>query len=194
MNNLKKEINSNINVQSEILDKIVNRFELKNYVKKDMIPCFGIISTHLLFIEEGLVRVYFIDEEGKEITLQIGIEKMWINNLFSFFQQSISNIYIEVLEPTTIYQIEKSTLENLYLELPSMESFIRIKLQKFYTSLQDRTVFRAPKNAEERYLDFQHNYGSIEGKVPQYIIASYLNISPEYLSKIRNKLSVKISS
>lgn len=191
MQNLITDIKATIEVSDKDLEKIIAQFHSKTFNKSDIIPCIGKTSNHMQFIQGGLVRVYTIDNQVKEITIQIGIENMWLNDLYSYITQTPSKNYIEVLEPTTILQIPRNDLKNLFKEVPPMESFTRLKLEQSYTRLHNRTFNQLNNSAEERYLEFRSTYGHIENRVPQYIIASYLNLSPEHLSKVRKQLTKK---
>ncbi len=191
MKNLIKDIKATIDVNDVDLEKVIAQFHSKTFSKSNFIPCIGKASNHLRFIEEGLVRVYTIDKHGKEVTTQIGIEKMWVNDLYSYYTQTPSENHIETLENTTILQIHRNDFENLFKEVPSIERFARIKLEQSYTRLYNRAFRQLNQSAEERYLEFRRKYGHIENRVPQYIIASYLNLSPEHLSKVRNQLVKK---
>ena len=188
MQNLTSDLINTINPNRDDLQTILNEFDLLS-TKKGTVPAFGKVATHLQFIEDGLLRVYILDNDARDVTIQIGIGNMWVNNLYSFLNQVPSNCYVEILEPSILYRISKQDLEKLFVKVPIMETFFRLKIQQAYCRLQDRTLNQVNKSAEERYLEFQSRYGKIETLVPQYIIASYLNISPEHLSKVRNKLS-----
>lgn len=189
MQNLITDIKTTIEIGNVELEKIIARFHSKTFNKSDIIPSIGKISNHMQFIQNGLVRVYLSDNQAKKTTIQIGIENMWVNDLYSYITQTPSENYIEVLESTTILQIHRNDLQNLFKEVPSMESFIRLKIEQSYARLHRRTFHQLNNSAEERYLQFRGKYGHIENRVPQYIIASYLNLSPEHLSKVRNYLA-----
>jgi CRP/FNR family transcriptional regulator, anaerobic regulatory protein len=191
MQNLITDIKATIEVSDIDLEKIIGQFHSKTFNKSDIIPSIRKTSNHMQFIQNGLVRVYTIDKQAKEITIQIGIENMWINDLYSYITQSPSENHIEVLESTTILQIHRNDLESLFKEVPAMESFIRLKLEQSYVRLHNRVFNQLNNSAEERYLEFRNKYGHIENRVPQYIIASYLNLSPEHLSKVRKHLTKK---
>ncbi|MBL4708814.1 MAG: Crp/Fnr family transcriptional regulator [Flavobacteriales bacterium] len=191
MQKLIQEIKKTVEISDADLEKIIAQFHPKTFKSSELIPSFNKTSNHIQFIQEGLIRVFTIDQQAKEITLQIGIENMWINDLYSYITRTPSKNSIEVLEPTRILQIHRNELENLFKEVPPMESFIRLKLEQTYTRLHNRTINQINSSAEERYLGFRSSYGHIENLVPQYIIASYLNLSPEHLSKVRKKMAKK---
>lgn len=188
MKNLVTDIKKTVDINDSDLEKITSRFQYKSWKKRE-IPSVGRTAEYFRFISSGLLRVYFIDNYAKEITIQIGIENTWVADIHSFLTQMPSQYRIDVLEPTDIYQIHRTDLENLFLQVPVMERFFRLKIQRAYISLQERTLHQLNKSAEERYLEFRHKYGHIEFRVPQYMIASYLNLSPEHLSKVRKQLS-----
>jgi CRP/FNR family transcriptional regulator, anaerobic regulatory protein len=191
MQNLITDIKTTITVSDADLKKIIARFHSKTFNKSDIIPSIRKTSNYMQFIQSGLVRVYTIDSQAKDITIQIGIENMWVNDLYSYITQTPSENHIQALEPTILLQIHKRDLDNLFIEVPIMEKFFYLKTQQSYIRLYNRTLNQLNKTAEDRYLEFRNKYGHIENRVPQYIIASYLNLSPEHLSKVRNHLTKK---
>lgn len=191
MKNLIADIKTTIDVSDIDLEKIVIQFHSKTFNKSTIVHSIGKKSNHIRFIENGLVRVYTIDSQSKETTIQIGIENMWVNDLYSYITQTPSKNHIEAWETTTILQIHRNDLESLCKEVPLMESFLRLKIEQSYIRLHNRTFHQLNNSARERYLKFRSTYAHIENRVPQYIIASYLNISPEHLSKVRNHLASK---
>ncbi|MEC3908825.1 Crp/Fnr family transcriptional regulator [Tamlana sp. 2201CG12-4] len=191
MKGLITDIKSTIEISNTDLENIIARFHSKTFSKSDMIPSFGKTANHIQFIQQGLIRVYTIDNQAKDVTLQIGIENMWVNNLYSYITRTPSEYYIEVLEPTILLQLHRDDLEDLFKEVPPMERYFRLKREQSYIRLHNRTLHQRNHSAEERYIKFRNTYGYIENRVPQYIIASYLNLSPEHLSKIRNHLAKK---
>ncbi|MDD7886186.1 Crp/Fnr family transcriptional regulator [Flavivirga sp. 57AJ16] len=188
MNNLRKHIDSIIEIDEKDLLSFTSNFQKKSYLKNENILLPGEKNDCLMYINTGVVRVFYTDSEGKEITIHIGSEDMWVNNLYYFFTKRESILTIQAIEETVIYQIRRGDLEKAYTNQPVIETFIRLKLQRAFISLQERTLNQITSTAEERYLTFKQNYGDIETRVPQYVIASYLNITPEHLSKIRHRL------
>jgi CRP-like cAMP-binding protein len=116
------------------------------------------------------------------------IENWWAADLGSFLTQSPSSYNILCLEPCELAQISFSDLEELYIAMPKMERFFRIIIQKAYVAAQDRIVNNFSLPAKERYINFRERYPDIDQRVPQYMIASYLGITKEFLSKIRQQL------
>ncbi len=163
------------------------KFEIKVLKKKQNLLEPDQISKHMRYIVSGCARVYTLDEQGNEKTLQIGIENWWVNDLYSYITQKPSTMFIQTLEETTIIQINKNNLEDIFNHSNAISNFFRIKIQNAYVSLQERTKENMLTDAYARYQKFRTDYRDIEQRVPQYIIASYLDITPEFLSFLRKK-------
>ncbi len=191
MQNLITDIKNIIPVDDSLLEKIHHFFKIKSFNKNEILPTFNKVCESMMFISSGLLRVYNIDNNGKEITIQLGIEGMWVNDLYSYLTQTPSKNRIHILAPTRVLQIHKQDLEQLCLDFQAMAHFVLKKTQQTYIKLQDRTLNQLNTSAEERYLHFKDRYGQIENRVPQYMIASYLNITPEHLSKVKTNLLKK---
>lgn len=140
------------------------------------------------FIAEGCLRAYYMDEEAKEHIVQFGIEGWWVNDLYSYLAKTPAKQFLQALEKSTVLQINRDTLNILYKEVPAIERFFRLKFEKAYVAFQERTLDVMSKTAEERYLEFRTKYRDIEQRVPQYMVASYLGITPEFLSSLRKKM------
>lgn len=164
-------------------------FEKRELRKKEILLFKGDVSRHMRFIANGCLRAYNIDEKGQEHILQFGLEGWWVNDLYSYLTETPAKFFVQAVEKSVVLQIHKDTLEQLFDRSPRIERFFRLKFQNAYVALQDRTVHALSKPAEERYADFRKTYPEIEQRVPQYMIASYLGITPEFLSSIRNKIS-----
>lgn len=170
----------------EVVSKYFTLVKLK---KKEILLFVGDHSSHMRFISEGCLRSYYMDGEAKEHIIQFGIEDWWINNLYSYLTNTPSKQFIQAIENSLVLQIHKDKLNELFDTVPAIERFFRLKFQKAYVSLQERTINTMSKNAEERYIEFRSKYRIIEQRVPQYMVASYLGITPEFLSKLRKNTS-----
>lgn len=170
--------------------KIVTVKALK---KKEILIKPGDYSNNMNFISTGCLRAFYIDKSGQEHTLQLGIENWWVNDLFSYIKNVPSKMYVQAMEDTVIVQIPKNELERLYKEVPVFSNFFREKIQSAYVALQERTIENMSRDAIEKYLAFRKQYRDIEQRIPQYIIASYLGITPEFLSFLRKKHAKDLS-
>lgn len=164
-------------------------FTIVEIKKKEILLFVGDHSSHMRFISEGCLRSYYMDGEAKEHVIQFGIEDWWINDLYSYLSNTPAKQFIQAIENSVILQIHKDKLNELYISVPTLERFFRLKFENAYVSLQERTINTMSKTAEERYIEFRSKYRDIEQRVPQYMVASYLGITPEFLSKLRKNIS-----
>lgn len=181
-------IESIVHLSPTDCEQILAAFHPKTLKKKEILLSQGETSAHMRFIEQGCLRSYYIDDNAQEHILQFGIEGWWVNDLYSYLTQTPATYFIQAIEDSTVLQIHRDTLESLFKQVPAMERFFRIKIQNAYVALQKRTTRTMSQPAEERYRQFREKYRDIEQRVPQYMIASYLGITPEHLSKIRRRL------
>lgn len=149
----------------------------------------GDICRYENFIVQGCLRTYEVGLNGQEHVLQFGVEGWWIGDMYSFLTETPSKLNIDALENAELLQIDRASLEALYLEVPKFERFFRIIIQNAFIAGQQRLLSNLADNAEARYLDFLKRYPNIEQRVSNAQIASYLGISPETLSRIRKNLS-----
>ncbi len=167
---------------------VLKEFKQTKLKKGDYLLHKNDISSHMRFIAQGALRSYYIDAQGKEHILQLGIEGWWINDLYSYLTQTPAKQYVQAVEDSIVLQLHRDALKKLSETVPLMERFFCLKIQRGYIALQERTVLRMSQTAEERYLTFRSGYRQLEQRFPQYMIASYLDITPEFLSAVRRKL------
>ncbi|WP_196894874.1 Crp/Fnr family transcriptional regulator [Aureivirga marina] len=178
-----------ISLKENEISLVKNHFKIKELKKKEILIFPGDVSNHMQFIYKGCLRNYYMDQEAKEHILQFGIENWWVNDLYSYLTKTPSKQFVQAIEKSIILQIHRDSLNELFDQIPAIERFFRLKFEKAYVSLQDRTINTLSKTAEERYLEFRSQYRDIEQRVPQYMIASYLGITPEFLSAMRKKIA-----
>ncbi|KZE82027.1 cyclic nucleotide-binding protein [Myroides marinus] len=182
-----EHLRETIELTTSDIDKILDVVEIVKLKRKEFLLTPDQPSRHMRFIAEGSARSYYLDENSQEHTLQIGIENWWINDLYSFLTQKDSQMYIQAIESAVILQISQSNLEKLYREVPEVSTFFRIKIQNAYVALQERMIENLSAEVYIRYQKFIKDYRDIEQRVPQYIVASYLGVTPEFLSYLKKK-------
>ena len=148
----------------------------------------GAVSRCTNFVNEGSVRTYFIDSNGQEHIVQFAIEGWWISDLNSFIMQTPATFNVQAIEDCIILELPFESLEMLYDKIPTLERYFRIITQRAFVAFQQRVVQNISMAAEDRYLAFQQKYPKIELRIPQKLVASYLGISAEFLSKIKKRL------
>jgi CRP-like cAMP-binding protein len=135
----------------------------------------------------GCFKSYSIDEKGNEHIIMFAPEDWWMGDLYSFLTGKPSRFYTVALEASEILMISKSDLQRLYETVPKFERFFRILFQSALVAQFQRIDQNLSMTAEERYLEFQNRYPQLEQRIPLKQIASFLGITPEFLSIIRRK-------
>lgn len=141
------------------------------------------------FVVEGCFRMYLVDENSKEHNLQFAVENWWIGDIGSFHSGEPSRLYIEALENSTIFQIKKEDQLKLFVEYPKFNWIFRVFTENALVSCQQRILQNISSTAEERYLDFVNRYPFFFNRISNVQIASFLGVTPEFLSTIRKKIS-----
>ena len=149
------------------------------------------ICKHYTFVVEGCFKKYHVDKKGVEHNLQFISENDWVTEIDSFYWEKPSRVYIEAIEPSIILQINKSDLLHLYMINPKFDRTFRIIIENRFVELENRVLQNISSTAEERYLTFLKQYPKLSGRLPGTQIASYLGITPQFLSKIRNTITKK---
>jgi len=163
----------------------------KEVPKKTILLHEAEICNFEAYIVKGCIRTYYIDDKGMEVTLQFAIEDWWVSDISSFHDHKPSNMFIETLEDCQLLMLNPQTKELALTRVPKLERVFRLMVQRNLSVLQQRLFKTIATSGEDKYLDFIKRYPSIPQRVAQHYIASYLGISPEFLSKIRTRLSKK---
>lgn len=149
----------------------------------------GDVNQFENFVVKGCLRAYTVDKEGQEHIVMFGLEGWWISDLYSFLTDTPATQHIDALEDSEVLSMQKSDLEKLYDEVPKFNKFFRRLLQNAFVAHQKRILATISQTAEEQYTTFISKYPSIEQRVPQSQIASYLGLTPETISRIRRQRS-----
>ncbi|MBK6266075.1 Crp/Fnr family transcriptional regulator [Marivirga sp. S37H4] len=174
--------------EKEILSEHVS---YRKYLKGQFVVQQGDVCKYESFVVKGCLKTFYIDSEGQEHIVMFAVENWWAADLGSFITQSPADYNVQCLENTEVVQFSYEKLEALYLLIPKLERFFRIIIQKAYVASEKRIIGNFSLPARERYLEFREQYPDIEQRVPQYMIASYLGITKEFLSKIRSQIISK---
>lgn len=141
------------------------------------------------FVVEGCFRMYLVDAHGKEHNLQFAVENWWIGDIGSFYSEQPSKLNIEAIENSVIFQIKKEDQLTLFVDFPKFNRIFRVFTENALISFQKRVLQNISSNAEERYLDFIETYPNFFNRISNVQIASFLGVTPEFLSTIRKKLA-----
>jgi len=177
-------------VTDEQFEFIKTLFTPKKVKKGEFLLREGEMSRYSIFVASGCLRTYTIDDDGKEHIFQFSPENWWTGGM-SFTSDIPSRFFIEALEDSEVLLTELSSLQKLNKYIPESAVYYQAALQKSMEAKAQRIISSLSATAEERYTDFLKKYPSLVQRVPQHMIASYLGISPETLSRIRKHQSSK---
>lgn len=189
--NIINSVSKYITLTEEEETVFTDLLERREVAKKTVMLREGEVCQFEGYIIKGCVRIYYLNENGFEVTLSFAIEDWWVSDIASFHERKPSAFFIEALEDTEMLVLTPHAKEELLLSVPKFERVFRILVQRNLSSVQDRLVKTISKTATERYLEFVERYPTIPLRVPQYFIASYLGVSPEFVSTIRKRLTAK---
>ncbi|WP_024769510.1 Crp/Fnr family transcriptional regulator [Aquimarina macrocephali] len=188
-NSIISEIFKDISFSKKEENLIENKLEKLNLKKGATILKADDKVISQYYVYNGCLRTYFIDKSGKEHTLQFAINDWWISDYTAFFTASKAIMHIETIQEATLYRISKKSMDDLFVEIPQLETFFRKKMERAFASFQNRILAGLAQSAKERYVSFISTYPNIEQTVKNYHIASYLGITTESLSRIRKEIS-----
>lgn len=186
---MKSQLHNYLNRYASFSNKDINAFygylTTKTYEKKEFLLKEGDVCKYKFFIIKGLIRIFNIDDKGHENIIHFGIENWWTTNFESFITEKPSLVYIQALEETTVLAIHKDNLEKAYRSIPKLERVFRITTENMLIAIKRKNEFYIKMSSKERYDFFIKTLPSFSQRIPQYMIASYLDITPEYLSELR---------
>lgn len=174
-------------ISDDDLEEILSFFEMKVISKKENILEEGQLCRHNIFVLKGLLRKFFINEKGNEQTIEFAIETWWINDNIAFERKCATEFYIQAVEKSEILCITYENQEKLVKAFPAMERYFRFVYQRAYAAAQMRIKYLFSLSKEDFYFNLAYRYPEFVQRVPQYLIASFLGFTPEYLSEIRKK-------
>lgn len=182
-------LTSNIDIDSDTVSQLLSRCQMRQFKRGDYLLRMGEQCGHSFFIERGLLRQFTVDEKGKEHIIQFAPENWFIADYESVHFAEPSSYFIEALEDTSVLLLEESFVLELAKTNPTFISFNNKLLYSYIRALQKRVTQLQSTSAEARYLDFVEMCPDVMLRVPQVMVASYLGITPESLSRIRKSLA-----
>ncbi|WP_044209908.1 Crp/Fnr family transcriptional regulator [Flammeovirga sp. OC4] len=190
MEKLKKQLIQLIQITSAEWDVLKEKLIKREYKAKEIITTEGKVENSVYFIEEGLIRSFYL-QDGKEINTYFACDGQFISSYSSFIAQTPSLESLETIEKSSVYAISFETMTELYQKAAKFEKLGRLMAEKNYLCVIERTRKMQTLTAKEKYLDFLETYDEkIIQRVPQHQIASYLGIAPESLSRVRKQILI----
>ena len=176
-----------IAIEKQDTPEVLRFFHPISLDKKENLLSENQLCRYNFFVVKGCLRMFFINGKGIEQTIHFAIENWWITDYFAFEKQAASSYYIQAVEPAEILSIDHKSQEKLLERFPQIERYFRLIFQRAYSAAQLRIKYLYDFSREEFYDHFNANFPEFIQRIPQYLLASYLNMTPEYLSEIRSK-------
>lgn len=184
---LKAYVSRFVKLTDTAFNDFCERCELHKLEKKQFLFEAGQVCRQQYFVLNGLFRSFYVDEKGNEQVLHFAIENWWTTDYESWVSERPSTLSLQALEPSQVLSISKSQLETLYDQHPMIERLFRLIAEKTYIAAQNRLKYMLSMKREDIHEEFVEVTSGFTERVPQYMVASYLGFTPEFLSMIRAK-------
>jgi CRP-like cAMP-binding protein len=187
---LEKTINQKVALTEEEFEILKSFFIPKKLRKKQYLLQQDDVARFTAFVEKGALKSYTVDEKGNEHIIQFAFEGWWTSDMYSFITSEPASYNIEALEECELLLLSQTANEAMLEKVPKMERYFRILGQNAIVAMQRRMIGTLSKSAIEKYNELVINYPNILQRVPQHMIASYLGVTPETVSRIRKNRTV----
>jgi CRP-like cAMP-binding protein len=188
---LLQKIKEHVVITDEEFDFCKTLFIPKKLRKRQYLLQEGDVNKYTSFVEKGMLRTYSVDEKGNEPILQFSFEGWWVADLYSFLTNEPSKYNIEAMEDCELLLITKPSWDIMLDKVPALERYFRILIQNSLIATQQRLMGSITETAQEKYTKLINNFPGCLHRVPHHMIASYLGITPETLSRIRGQMATK---
>ena len=186
---LKKYIANKISITDEQFESISSALVSRKIKKDTLLLKQGDVCSQVFFTSKGLLRAYTLDNAGKEHIIQFGPEDSWIADRNSFYFHEPSMFYVDAIEDSDVIYVGQEFYSKAEKIIPGFSNFTVMALHNSIRFMQRRINLLLSATAEQRYIDFIELYPNLTLRVPQWMIASYLGITPESLSRVRKELA-----
>ena len=184
-----KNVARHIALDERERDFFLSLLQPELFKRKNLYLKAGVVCKHSAYVLDGAVKSYTVDADGREHILSFATKDWWISDLYSLLSGKPAILNIQAIEDSHVLMLSRENQQLLYQKVPKFERFFRILVENSLVANQQRLIDNLSAPAEERYLSFLKKYPTIPSCVPQHNIASYLGITPEFLSKIRARLA-----
>lgn len=184
----KKHIDKFVHIDDEEFLNILTYFEPEKVRKKQNLMIEGQVCKYHYFVLKGCLRKFFVNEKGVEQTTEFAIENWWLTDNIAYEHRLPTQFYIQAVENSEVLRIDNVSQEKLVTAFPKMERYFRFVYQRAYGASQMRIKYLYELSKEAFYHHLNEKYPEFVQRIPQYLIASFLGFTPEYLSEIRKKI------
>jgi CRP-like cAMP-binding protein len=184
---IKKYVARHIQLTEDEENYFTSLLRITKVKKKQFIVQPDFVCRYRTYIYKGAMRSYLLDKNAQEHTVLLSIDDWWISDYNSYIYQEPATLFVEALEDSILIQIDYNSEQLLKETLPKFEKFFRIITERSLAFFHGRMMAKLSMTAEELYDDYLKRYPQICQRVPQYALASYLGMTTEYLSKLRNR-------
>lgn len=181
----KQHLQKFTDITDEDFAGILSFFEVLEVRKKENLMQEGQACNHHFFVEKGCLRKFFMTDKGTEQTTEFAIENWWMTDNIAYEHGLPTSFYIQAVEKSTVLSITRQNQEQLLKDFPQMERYFRFVYQRAYAAAQMRVKYLYGYSREELYFNFLDRHPGFVQRIPQYLLASFLGFTPEYLSEIR---------
>lgn len=183
-----QEFKKHITLTPEEEEFVIASFRYKKVRRNQVLVQPPDIAVYEHYVVSGCLMEYYIDNNGTQHTLLFAPEGWWATDLPSFLKGHDSRYHIEALEDTELLMVSKEALDKLLSKVPVMNNYFRILYQNAIIGLEERLQCMLSSQVEERFLRFRQKYPQLQNRLPQYLIASYLGVTPEFFSRVKSRL------
>ncbi|MGC3943096.1 MAG: cyclic nucleotide-binding domain-containing protein [Chryseolinea sp.] len=184
-------VNKHISLSEEEEAFFLLQLEAKNVARRTLLAKEGEVCRHSIFVVNGALKSFTVDSESNEHVISFALSGWWIADMYSLIHQKPGVLRIESLADSSLLLLPKQKQEELYVKIPKFERFFRIITENALVASQQRIINNLTLTAEERYINFTEKYPFVMECAPLHNIASYLGMTPEFLSKIRRRISAR---
>lgn len=186
-----KYLSSKFTITDEELELVASVCRIKKLRKKQYLLQEGDVWRYNAFVLKGFLRTYSVDDKGQEHYIQFSIEDWWAGDRESYINETPAKLNIDAFEDSDVVLISKDDFNMLLNTIPALNLFFINLMERSLIALRNRVHSNITYTAEEKYNDFLKTYPTLANRIPQHMIAAYLGITPETLSRVRNQITKK---
>lgn len=183
-----KSVENVVLLTAEEKEFIKSKLSIKRFRKNELVLKAGDVCSFRTFVLKGCLRSYHRNESQDIFIMNFAIENWWIEDLVSFLRARPATLSIDAVEDTEAFQLDRFSWDEILERVPKFEKLFRIQLENFAIAQQKRTIINHSSDAMKKYQFFQQKCRHLANRLPQNHIAAYLGITPQFLSKLRNRV------